>query len=229
MLSDSEAFCSKQKKQILVVKASAVVQRHVAGYKRNYTPLGKLGVGTGPGHAGEGLQELKDDDLKGLRNFIDNNTYTGNPADLPWIWRISGGVISERSGTGDVSKAIESWEHEVLRLTWIHARSSRDRWWEEHVLLHEESRRIEATFKHLVRKWKAIQAPSTLLPQVQAGYRSYALKKAAIFEQLRVEAQIQFSCVDAHWNQSKRALESMGNLPPLAQDGVMGDEVEDIY
>lgn len=74
-----------------------------------------------------------------------------------------------------------------------------------------------------------MQAPSTLPVKVQAGYRCYALKKAAIFEQLRIEAQIQFSCVDAHWNQSKQALTSMGNLPPLAQEGVMGDEAEDIF
>lgn len=98
-----------------ISRASAVVQRHEAGYRRNYAPFKKLKVGTGPGDSGEGLQELKEGDLKSLRSFIDNNTYTGNPAELPWIWRISGGVIGERSGTGDVRKAVESWEQEGER------------------------------------------------------------------------------------------------------------------
>lgn len=117
----------------------------------------------------------------------------------------------------------------VLRLTWVHARSSRDRWWEEHVLLHEESRRIEATFKYLVNQWKAKQAPAALPIKVQAGYRAYALKKAATFEKLRIEAQIQFSCVDAHWNQSQQLSTPMGvSLASVASLAGVGD-AEDIY
>lgn len=95
-----------------IKRAGAVVERHEAGYNRNWDAMKKLGVKTGAGNPGAGLQELQKNDLQSLRHFVDDRSYTGNPADLPWIWRISGGLVGPNTVSGDVRKAVESWERE---------------------------------------------------------------------------------------------------------------------
>lgn len=95
-----------------IKRAAAVVERHEAGYCRNWDAMKKLGVKTSAGGPGAGLQELQKADLKSLQHFVDDKSYTGNPADLPWIWRINGGVVEGGAGKDDVRKAVESWERE---------------------------------------------------------------------------------------------------------------------
>lgn len=95
-----------------VVRASKVVERQIAGYKRNWIAIEKLGVGTSKGQPGYGLQALEDGDVGNLENFIKDRRYSGNPIDLPWIWQSVGGSAPHGASASEVQKSIESWEQE---------------------------------------------------------------------------------------------------------------------
>lgn len=95
-----------------VARASKVVERQTAGYKRNWIAIGKLGVGTSEGQLGYGLKALEEGDIGNLENFIKDRRYNGNPAELPWIWRSVGGSAPHGASASEVQKSIESWEQE---------------------------------------------------------------------------------------------------------------------
>ncbi|KAG8982256.1 hypothetical protein FRB90_006913, partial [Tulasnella sp. 427] len=176
-----------------IKRAGDVVARHKHGYRRNWNAMGKLGIQSSPNFSAAGLQELRDSDVQSLREFIDKNQYLGNAGELPWIWRSVGGALTASAPMNEVKRAIADWEHEVLRLTWIHARSARDRWWEEQALLFEELRQIVATFERMETIWKQKQPSNVRLPSVLEGFRACSLKKAEIFRSLATEARVQFS------------------------------------
>ncbi|KAG8925861.1 hypothetical protein FRC01_009600 [Tulasnella sp. 417] len=217
-----------------VKRAGNVVRRHAQGYIQNWKAMVELGVDfTGDDSPAKGLQELKDDDIKDLRNFIDGAHYSGSASDVPWIWRMVGNVLPGDASTTDVKQAISSWEKEVLRLTWVHARSARDRWWEEQALLYEELRRVTVTFEHLERLWRERQPDPSLSPPVRKGFRAYCLKRAAIFGKLAAEAGRKYSNVHAH---QTREGELLGiNQSPIIVVGdaviadIMGTEVDEMY
>lgn len=123
----------------------------------------------------------------------------------------------------------------MLRLTWVHARAVRDRWWEEQALLIEELRRIVATFEFLETSWRNKQPTSRLAPLAHSGFRSHALKKAAVFEYLAKEARIQLSMVEEHQRRETQAYgeisESMADMGWLSEDmigSMIANEVEDV-
>ncbi|KIO26892.1 hypothetical protein M407DRAFT_46824, partial [Tulasnella calospora MUT 4182] len=171
-------------------RASDVVTRHTEGYKRNWKAIGNLDVKKDADSRIKGLQDLQDGDVQDLREFIESDRFSGKSGDLPWIWRSFSTELATDASVTEVKQAIVSWEQEVLRLTWVHARSVRDRWWEEQALLFEEARRIVATFEYLETSWRIKQPTSELPSLVVKGFRSYALKKAAIFQNLAKEARI---------------------------------------
>ncbi|KIO29005.1 hypothetical protein M407DRAFT_6484 [Tulasnella calospora MUT 4182] len=199
--------------------------------------MGELGIDLkGSNSPAKGLKELKDGDVKNLRDFIDGNNYSGSAGELPWIWRAVGNVLPPDAATTDVKRAIRDWEQEVLRLTWVHARSARDRWWEEQALLYEELRRIVATFEHFELSWRSRQPNVALASSAHSGFRAYSLKKAAIFQRLAKEARIKFSLVEAHQKGAAKALEftplvatGAGISGEAVLLGTMGTEIEEIY
>ncbi|KAG8902563.1 hypothetical protein FRC00_002447 [Tulasnella sp. 408] len=204
-----------------VKRAGEVIKRHKEGYRRNWILMGKLGVDlVGNDSPAKGLKELKEDDMKSLGEFINSDAYSGNAGELPWIWRTVGTMLLHGAGVTDVKQAVRDWEQEVLRLSWVHARSARDRWWEEQALLYEELRRIVATFERLELSWRSRQPGITLATPAHSGFRAYCLRTAAIFGTLAKEARIKFSLVQAHQNCEAKALA----LEPVSAPGLGPDD-----
>ncbi|TDL13780.1 hypothetical protein BD410DRAFT_698730, partial [Rickenella mellea] len=71
----------------------------------------------------------------------------GHSTQLPWIWRL------EFENYDESHPEIEQWNQEVIRLEWLHAVASLERWLEEEALLVEESRRVAVTFEHEANLW----------------------------------------------------------------------------
>lgn len=237
-------------------RASDVIARHQEGYKRNWIAIRKLGVKIEEDPRVNGLQDLKEADVRDLRDFIDSDRFSGRSGDLPWIWRSFSNDQYPGSSVAEVKQAIVNWEQEgksglcylkvyypltfsheqqVLRLTWVHMRSARDRWWEEQALLFEELRRIVATFEHMGTYWDSKQPSSSLPSLVQKGFRSYALKKANLFFSLAEKARIQFAAIKDHQEREAEGLirmnEPMTGIERRDEDFVpvsIGIELEEI-
>lgn len=81
-----------------------------------------------------------------------------------------------------------------MRLEWLHATAARDRWWEEHKLLFEEMRRVGATFRYEQARWEqmAVWGEEPASAALKLGVRAHALKKAAMYERLAVQAEAKF-------------------------------------
>ncbi|KAG8940497.1 hypothetical protein FRC04_005223 [Tulasnella sp. 424] len=216
-----------------IARAGKVVQRQEAGYRRNWKAMVALGVRTSPGQPGHGLQELRDEDVQGLRNIIENREYSGNPAQLPWIWRSFGDSTSSTASASEVQRSIESWEQEVLRLTWLHVQTSRDRWREEHVLLQAELERVASTFEHGAKEWMAIQLLADLDDKALRGIRAYGQRKASMFAQLAKEANVYFAVIESHWNgalkQGATSAELDDESEQIAGAPIVFEETDDIY
>lgn len=124
----------------------------------------------------------------------------------------------------------------MLRLTWVHARSARDRWWEEQAILFEELRRVLATFEQLESSWRGKEPSSDIPLLVRKGFRAYALKTAAIFQSLAKEARIQLALVEEHrgreadlFSAEEEPFTSIRISSDAVLAGVMGTKGEEIY
>ena len=83
-------------------------------------------------------------------------------------------------------------------MEWLHAVASRDRWWEEHVLLFEELRRVGASFRHEEAKWRTRAEwdgwpDQKASKQLKRGVQAHARKMAALNEDLAQEAERRFA------------------------------------
>lgn len=88
----------------------------------------------------------------------------------------------------------------MLRLEWLHATAARDRWWEEHVLLFEELKRVGKTFRYEQRRWGEMAnwtgwAKGRTSAKMINGVRAYALKTQATYRGLAEEAERRFAIV----------------------------------
>lgn len=81
----------------------------------------------------------------------------------------------------------------VVRLAWVHAQATRDRWWEEVRLLKEELRRVGETFTYRSSEWESIgQAAHEALENethVTRGAKAYAYRQAAVYRLLASDAK----------------------------------------
>ncbi|KAG8972484.1 hypothetical protein FRC05_009837 [Tulasnella sp. 425] len=233
----SRGHTQNTRSEASIKRAAQVVKRHKHGYQRNWRAMAKLGVTADDGSPAAGLQELRDSDVRNLKDFLENREYGNQSEELPWIWRSVGKVVSPGASVAEVQEAIENWEHEVLRLSWVHARAARDRWWEERVLLYEELRRIGATFGYHAVSWGGKRPPSHLPLQVRNGFRAYVLKKAAVFQTLGKEARTKFEELEPDDGGSESNMAPVGaQLEPRletigeeAVSGSIGMEVDDAY
>lgn len=88
----------------------------------------------------------------------------------------------------------------VRRLEWLHALASRDRWWEEHILLFTELRRVGKTFRYEQREWLKLTTWAGY-PGIPArhvfvtGVRANAWRKVVMYEGLAAEAELRFATV----------------------------------
>lgn len=80
---------------------------------------------------------------------------------------------------------------QVVRLEWIYARATHERWKEHLTLTKEELCRLRVFFTHEeARRYAWKEKEPTFLPegQMQAGYVAYANRQAQIYAALAAEA-----------------------------------------
>jgi hypothetical protein len=105
----------------------------------------------------------------------------------------------------------------VYRVHWLKAKSRRDRWREEHILLASEMEWTELFFRHRASRWKFLAAESSGIasstirtsdseqlqdPNIShkgksEGHLCYALKLESMWDRLAQQAVAHFSAVKA--------------------------------
>ncbi|KAJ3547371.1 hypothetical protein NMY22_g1672 [Coprinellus aureogranulatus] len=110
------------------------------------------------------LEELTSKDTKAVVTVWDPNAEGQRNAELSWIWKV-------RSSSDP--KAAEEYVRDLYRVNWIRARSRRDRWKEELMLL-------ESEMEWFVRfcKSRRERALAWALNGVTEGHRAYAYRQA---------------------------------------------------
>lgn len=109
----------------------------------------------------------------------------------------------------------------VLRLEWLHATASRDRWYEEMILLFEELRRVGASWRFEERKWMEFQTwggkdgKAVLNERLVKGVRAHAMKKAAMFNELAKAAEQRYRNVQLTSPPRKKVRSSNRNARAL--------------
>lgn len=78
----------------------------------------------------------------------------------------------------------------VVRLKFVHAQATYDRWTEEQHLLHEELQRIGLAFRHEVQLWNERCARGLRMVGLGgSGYRAFCRERAAEYEQMAKAAE----------------------------------------
>ncbi|KAG8909219.1 hypothetical protein FRC00_010506 [Tulasnella sp. 408] len=167
------------------------VQREAEAYKRARQALISLEVNIGPDSEVGHLQPLLEGDLVPLREFTTDRRFVPSDQETSWIWKSLGGRGTYAEAEDEVLKTVSSWNDEVVRLAWVHAQATRDRWWEEMVLLKEELRRVGASFSYRVMEWQsaADAAYGTGETRVTRGVKAYSLRQAATYQFLADDAR----------------------------------------
>ncbi|KIJ28700.1 hypothetical protein M422DRAFT_270002 [Sphaerobolus stellatus SS14] len=149
-----------------IARAQVNVDKWAEVYRRAWNAMGRL-VEEGPdGNHGRGrLQKLNKDDLVMLSQWMEDHRFWREKGEaeetaaankgkgrkeLPWIWKIEFDV---EVTVDRVKEAVEKWTAEAIRVEWVHAKASMDRWDEELKLLEAESERIPRTFHYYERLW----------------------------------------------------------------------------
>ncbi|KAK0443017.1 uncharacterized protein EV420DRAFT_1649434 [Desarmillaria tabescens] len=132
-----------------------------------------------------GLFPLRDEDIRGLDSY-DDMTSEGHRS-LSWIWKTN--LQSREEGL-----------QEALRIEWCKSRAQAQHWQEECELLTEEIRCIKVTFQFYNNVWND-RARKVSLP----GARAYALKQAALWQELGENASKQWS-------------DTLASLPPVSHE-----------
>ncbi|KIJ29007.1 hypothetical protein M422DRAFT_269618 [Sphaerobolus stellatus SS14] len=72
--------------------------------------------------------------------------------ELSWIWKVE---FQMGTSSDAVDQAVHGWTAEAIRLEWLHAKASLQRFEEEMILLEAESERVGRTFRHYQKVWRA--------------------------------------------------------------------------
>lgn len=192
-----------------VVIAERGIKRQAEAYKRAWNSICLLDVAVGPDKPAGDLRPLLDRDIVPLRDFSDDRRYVGDNEGIPWIWRLVSVNRTDCEAEEGVIGTVNSWNNEgvcvspdwivaqclynpVVRLAWLHAQASRDRWWEEVTLLKEELRRVGASFTHRQLEWLGIadaaHVDKSSETRVTCGARAYAFRQAAVYGYLAADA-----------------------------------------
>ncbi|KIJ38566.1 hypothetical protein M422DRAFT_258678 [Sphaerobolus stellatus SS14] len=89
--------------------------------------------------------------------------------ELPWIWKMQFGTT--KPDADKVSDVIEEWTTEAMRIEWLHAQASVNRFEEGMKLLEAESEHVGKTFQYYQRNWlsKVLHLTQEVLQEVQDG------------------------------------------------------------
>jgi hypothetical protein len=121
-----------------------------------------------------------------------------------------------------------SWKDAVYRVHWLKAKSRRDRWQEEQILLASEMEWTELFFRHRASRWKTLASESSaiashathpsesgqpqdanLSPKGRSkGHICYALKLESMWNRLAQQAAVQFGAVKASSEPQQRTRSS---------------------
>ncbi|KAG9041944.1 hypothetical protein FS837_011550 [Tulasnella sp. UAMH 9824] len=159
-----------------------------------------------------GLRALRNTDLTLLTEWQESKVY--RPTDLPDVddgWVDEMETVSQEE-PNRLSKVVESWRTEIVRLDYIHATAATERWIEEVRLLSREMPAICRSFRASALRWARLAneatiaqsggAPAEISPSewslVDAetrGYVAYASRQFALYVQMTTDATTQFSKV----------------------------------
>ncbi|KIJ26054.1 hypothetical protein M422DRAFT_272912 [Sphaerobolus stellatus SS14] len=74
--------------------------------------------------------------------------------ELLWLWKLEFEVTTNMVGHDQVADAVDRWTTEAIRIEWLHAQASMERFDEEVRLLEAASGRIPRTFAYLEDRWE---------------------------------------------------------------------------
>lgn len=120
----------------------------------------------------------------------------------------------------------------VLRLTWLHAQTSRDCWKEEHILLRSESERIASSFQHAATEWRGLEPSPDLDNRTQRGILAYGQRKGSMFDELAMEANVYLAVIGKHWSQALERLgtgDSTDRSDDTVADPIMLEDTDEFY
>lgn len=179
--SSNREGATNTKALALIERVEALIQRHFHEYEQCWKAL--QGLGGLDRHEHGGLQPLIQADLESLNNWLVAEKYKDSSTHLPWIWKVSGqgGGTSESDG---MANAVQAWTEEgtryfsaaefmmfvhgqlivstVLRLEYVHARSSYEQWIEEYHILREEQRRLPMAFEWEAKRFEQLRLGSSV-------------------------------------------------------------------
>ncbi|KIJ35186.1 hypothetical protein M422DRAFT_262561 [Sphaerobolus stellatus SS14] len=205
--------------------AQKQVQKWAEVYCRAWQAMGRLrdlgddgGTSLSNGNHGRGkLQQLTDSDLVMLSEWMDEHRLwreKGEIAEaeaskkgkgrreLPWLWKLEIEVTTNMVGHDQVVDAVDKWTTEAIRIEWLHAQASMERFDEEVRLLEAESGRIPRMFAYLEDRWKTRavkwgkegedtgEQGHMMLSRSRRGAIAYARRSAMGFRQLKIQADI---------------------------------------
>ncbi|KIJ53279.1 hypothetical protein M422DRAFT_242423 [Sphaerobolus stellatus SS14] len=105
------------------------------------------------------------------------------PKALSWIWKVE--LDLEGESMQGVEGAVEDWTNEAIRLEWVHAKGSGERWEEETKLLKAEGKRVGNSFAWLRKEWEdraQLWANSEEIPKGALAYAARSAKTMGVLE-----------------------------------------------
>ncbi|KIJ41631.1 hypothetical protein M422DRAFT_255248 [Sphaerobolus stellatus SS14] len=112
------------------------------------------------------------------------------PKQLPWIWKIE--LDIEETSLEGIEGAIEGWTNEAIRLEWLYARASYERWDEETKLLKAEGERVGKSFGWLKKQWQTRKMDWGRDDDIPRGAVAYAARTATTFARLEQKGLAHF-------------------------------------
>lgn len=99
-----------------VRRAQSIVNQWASIYRKNWDGLTSLDV---RGPVLKGLQELKKEDQVLLGAWLEDEQYARPSTALPWIWKVSPLLASEKDlSDGKVAELVSSWNEEGGPVSW---------------------------------------------------------------------------------------------------------------
>ncbi|KIJ52305.1 hypothetical protein M422DRAFT_776014 [Sphaerobolus stellatus SS14] len=206
-LASSQEVLTRSESEI--DRAARQVKKWQEVYNRTWNALKELREGSadmGMENAWAQLRGLKDEDCIMLSEWLEEHRFwkeQGEIAEaaaaekgkgrreLPRFWKIQFKTQEDRDV---IDETVEEWAVEVIRIEWLHAKASMERFDEEVRLIKAESSRIEKTFLFYANKWKDRRAAlmeeagskegSGRENRVKRGRIAGAFRKEAVFSDL---------------------------------------------
>ena len=138
-------------------------------------------------------KEIKKDDIKTITAILDPNAHGQSHGTLAWFWSLD--VAGDSDGNEyleeckflfRLSSVNEAHGSSVYRISWLRAKSRKDRWEEEVTILQSEIGWATNFFKFKADEWNRLSLASS-----SEGKRCYALAQKEMWSLLQAEASDQ--------------------------------------